>query len=172
MKISDKGRVFLVPTRTAFVPGAFSVPGSAWDRTGRAALPLHERPPAGRACHSGRARAGTETVWAQGTKTGSPAILSLSEFSSPQAPPGYAVWPRLCRTGGLPSQAELGNEVGNFTACRSRSVRYAHENSGVQGRRAHSARYPECTNLRHLGLDDTTSPTVGDIVAVGSAQCA
>ena len=33
-----------------------------------------------------------------------------------------------------------------------RSVRYAHENSGVQGRRAHSARYTECANLMHLGL--------------------
>ena len=90
------GRVFLVPTCTAFVPGACSVPGSAWDRMGRAALPLHERPPAGRACHSGRtraapgcegSRAGAETVWAQRTKTGSTAILSLSEFSSPQAEP-------------------------------------------------------------------------------------
>jgi hypothetical protein len=28
-----------------------------------------------------------------------------------------------------------------------------HENSGGQGRRAHSARYPECVNLMHLGLD-------------------
>src|SRR5713226_1288875 len=34
-----------------------------------------------------------------------------------------------------------------------RSVRYAHENSGVQGRRAHSARYTECANLMHLGLE-------------------
>ena len=34
-----------------------------------------------------------------------------------------------------------------------RSVRYAHENSGVQRRRAHSARYPECSNLMHLDLE-------------------
>jgi hypothetical protein len=33
-----------------------------------------------------------------------------------------------------------------------RSVRHAHENSGVQGRRAHTARYVECANLMHLGL--------------------
>jgi len=33
-----------------------------------------------------------------------------------------------------------------------RSVRHAHENSGVQGRRAHSARYAGCANLMHLGL--------------------
>ncbi|MBI3799486.1 MAG: hypothetical protein HY268_21275, partial [Deltaproteobacteria bacterium] len=33
-----------------------------------------------------------------------------------------------------------------------RSVGYAHDNSGGQRRRAHSARYPECTNLMHLGL--------------------
>ncbi len=32
------------------------------------------------------------------------------------------------------------------------SVRYAHENSGVQGKRAYSARYTECANLMHLGL--------------------
>ncbi|MBI3797740.1 MAG: hypothetical protein HY268_12335 [Deltaproteobacteria bacterium] len=44
VKIGDMGRVFLVPTLTAFVPGAFSVPGGAWDRTDRAALPLQEQP--------------------------------------------------------------------------------------------------------------------------------
>ncbi|MBI3795341.1 MAG: hypothetical protein HY268_00015 [Deltaproteobacteria bacterium] len=32
-----------MPTLTAFIPAAVSVPGSAWDRTGRAALPLPER---------------------------------------------------------------------------------------------------------------------------------
>jgi len=73
VKIGDMGRVFLVPTLTIFVPEAFSVPGSAWDRKDRAALPLHERPQAGRACHLGRTRAepgyeggrsGAETVWA------------------------------------------------------------------------------------------------------------
>jgi hypothetical protein len=36
---------------------AFSFPGSAWERQGRAALPLHDRPQAGRACQAGRARA-------------------------------------------------------------------------------------------------------------------
>ena len=46
MKISDIGIVFLVPTPTAFVPGAFSFPGSAWERKGHAALPLQERPQA------------------------------------------------------------------------------------------------------------------------------
>ncbi|MBI3798261.1 MAG: hypothetical protein HY268_15020, partial [Deltaproteobacteria bacterium] len=60
MKIGDMGRVFLVPTRTAFVPEAFSVPGSAWDRKERAALPLPERPPAGRACPRTRALPGYE----------------------------------------------------------------------------------------------------------------
>jgi len=57
MKIGDMGRVFLVLTLTAFVPGAFSVRGSAWDCKERAALPLHQRPPAGRACDLGRIRA-------------------------------------------------------------------------------------------------------------------
>ena len=41
-------------------------------------------------------------------------------------------------------------------ACRS--VRYARENSGVQGRRAHSARYAECANLMHLGLGGEKRP--------------
>ncbi|MBI3796844.1 MAG: hypothetical protein HY268_07740 [Deltaproteobacteria bacterium] len=97
VKISDRGRVFLVPPRTAFVPGACSVPCSAWDRNDRATLPLHERPLTGRACHSARtlaepghegSRAGAATVWAQGTEPGSLAMLSLSEFSSPQVEPG------------------------------------------------------------------------------------
>jgi hypothetical protein len=46
VKIGDIGRVFLVATLTAFVPRAFSFPGSAWERKGRAALPLQERPQA------------------------------------------------------------------------------------------------------------------------------
>ncbi|MBI3799338.1 MAG: hypothetical protein HY268_20530 [Deltaproteobacteria bacterium] len=46
-------------------------------------------------------------------------------------------------------------------ACRS--VRYAHENSGVQGRRAHSARYPGRTNLMHLGLEEAGEVCVWDI---------
>src|SRR5262245_5541057 len=57
VKTGDFGRVFLVLTLTAFVPGTFSFPGSAWERNGRAALPLHERTPAGRACQTGRAQA-------------------------------------------------------------------------------------------------------------------
>ena len=57
VKIGDIGIAFLVLTLTAFVPGAFSFPGSAWERKGRAALPLQERPQAGRACQAGRARA-------------------------------------------------------------------------------------------------------------------
>jgi hypothetical protein len=36
---------------------ACSFPGSAWERQGRAALPLQERPQAGRACQAGRPRA-------------------------------------------------------------------------------------------------------------------
>jgi hypothetical protein len=35
----------------------FSFPGSAWERKGRAALPLQECPQTGRACQAGRARA-------------------------------------------------------------------------------------------------------------------
>jgi hypothetical protein len=38
--------MFLMPTLTAFVPGVFSFPGSAWERQGRAALPLQEQPQA------------------------------------------------------------------------------------------------------------------------------
>jgi hypothetical protein len=34
----------------------FSFPGSAWERQGWAALPLQERPQAGRACQAGRPR--------------------------------------------------------------------------------------------------------------------
>jgi len=57
MKIGYIGIVFLVPTRTAFVPGGFSFPGSAWERKGRAPLLVHDRQPAGRAWQAGRARA-------------------------------------------------------------------------------------------------------------------
>src|SRR5262249_4037082 len=94
MKIDDIGIVFLVTTLTAFVPGLFSFPGSAWKRKGRAALPRQEQPQAGRACQTGRARAepghegssaGAERVWAKETKTGFTAIISLIGFSSPQA---------------------------------------------------------------------------------------
>jgi hypothetical protein len=46
VKIGGIGRVFLVPTLPAFVPGAFAFPGGAWERKGRAALPLQERPQA------------------------------------------------------------------------------------------------------------------------------
>jgi hypothetical protein len=42
VKISDIGMVFLVRLLTDLVPGAFSFPGSAWERQGRAALPLSE----------------------------------------------------------------------------------------------------------------------------------
>jgi hypothetical protein len=51
------GIVFLVLTLTAFIPGAFSFPGSAWERQGRAAPPLQERLQAGRAGQAGRPRA-------------------------------------------------------------------------------------------------------------------
>jgi hypothetical protein len=38
-----------------------------------------------------------------------------------------------------------------------RSVRHVHEPGDGQGRRAHSARYPEGANLTHLGLDPHAS---------------
>src|SRR5215510_6476309 len=37
------------------------------------------------------------------------------------------------------------------------SVRHAHENSGVQGRRAHSARYAECANVMCFDLGSSLS---------------
>jgi hypothetical protein len=57
VKIGDIGIVFLVLILPAFVPRTFSFPGSAWERQDRAALPLQERPQAGRACQAGRPRA-------------------------------------------------------------------------------------------------------------------
>jgi hypothetical protein len=39
VKTGDIGMGFLVPAPTAFGPGAFSFPGRAWERKGRAALP-------------------------------------------------------------------------------------------------------------------------------------
>jgi len=43
--------------RQQFVPRVFLFPGSAWERKGRAALPLYELPLAGKACLARRARA-------------------------------------------------------------------------------------------------------------------
>src|SRR5262245_20303044 len=57
-KISDIGRVFsCADSLTAFVPGTCSLPVTAWEREGRAALPLSARLQPGRTYQAGHVRA-------------------------------------------------------------------------------------------------------------------